>query len=41
MNISDWIKIRGMAEHVIAGEKIVIESRNMIDPEAKGKFIKR
>lgn len=41
INIYEGIKTRGNAEYVIAGGKVVIENGRLVDPEIRGRFIKR
>jgi dihydropyrimidinase len=41
INIYEGIRTKGYARHVLAGGKIVIENKNLIDPEIRGRFLKR
>ena len=41
LNIYEGIKTKGSAEFVIARGKIIIENGNIVDPEMRGRFIKR
>jgi dihydropyrimidinase len=40
-NIYEGMKTRGAAKYVIAGGKVVIENEILVDPERRGKFLKR
>jgi dihydropyrimidinase len=41
IDIFEGIKTRGSAEYVIAGGRIVIENRKLVDTEIRGKFLMR
>jgi dihydropyrimidinase len=40
-NIYEGMKIRGAAKYVIAGGKVVIENEILVDPDVRGRFLKR
>jgi dihydropyrimidinase len=41
INIYENMKTVGVAEYVIADGKIIIENRKLVNPEVRGKFLKR